>query len=368
MYLCRYFERILNYYHVSKVNTVLMAASLCVAVTSCGVKENTSSGQGETVHNVFVVHPVAQGTGQARSFSGVVEENRTISLGFKTGGQIETINVKEGDRVSKGQLLATLDTKDYELVVKQLQVQYDQQKADHERLAYLHDRANVSESEFEKSASGLEQLGVQLQLNKNKLEYTRLYSPVSGVITAVNFEKAEMVDAGRPVFDIMDNGQLEIVVDLPVRDFMNRDQFNAIELAGKDGVSYRLNILSITPKADNNQLYQMKLSVPAEAATGLTAGMNVTVRVSVGPEGGEPVGECTIPLRSVFERDGNSCVWILGADSTVAARKVNVISVLKGEALVDGLEPGDEVVRAGVNSLHEGEKVNVITRTPESVL
>ena len=341
---------------------------MCAAVTSCGVKENDSR-EAEVIHNVFVVHPVAQGIAETRSFSGVVEENRTISLGFKTGGQIETINVKEGDHVKKGQLLATLDTKDYELVVKQLQVQYDQQKSDHERLSYLHDRSNVSESEFEKSASGLEQLGVQLQLNKNKLEYTRLYSPVSGVITAVNFEKAEMVDAGRPVFDIMDDGQLEIVVDLPVRDFMNRDRFNVIELAGKDGASYPLSVLSITPKADNNQLYQMKLAVPAEAAAGLTSGMNVTVNVTEGQADGEQSSDCTVPLRAVFERGGHSYVWVLSGDSTVEAREVKVLSAGSGEVVIgDGLEPGDAVVRAGVHSLHDGEKVNVITRTPESIL
>lgn len=344
-----------------------MAATLCVVMSSCGGKESAPV-QEETVHNVFVVHPVLQGGSHARSFTGVVEENRTIGLGFKTAGQIESINVKEGDRVSKGQLLATLDTKDYELVVKQLQVQYDQMKADHERLAYLHDRSNVSESEFEKSSSGLEQLGVQLQMNKNKLEYTRLYSPVSGVITAVNFEKAEMVDAGRPVFDIMDNGQLEIVVDLPVRDYMNRGQFNNLELAGKDGVDYQLNILSITPKADNNQLYQMKLTVPAEAAKELTSGMNVTVKINVGAEGGEANGECSVPLRSVFERHGESYVWVLTPESTVVARKVTVVSAGKGEVVISGIAPGDAVVRAGVNSLHDGEKVNVITRTPDSVL
>ena len=345
-----------------------MGAALCLAVSSCG-GNNNSSDREETVHNVFVVHPVLKGTEQLRTFTGVVEENRTIGLGFKTAGQIETINVKEGDRVSKGQLLATLDTKDYELVVKQLQVQYDQMKSDHERLAYLHDRSNVSESDFEKSSSGLEQLGVQLQMNKNKLEYTRLYSPVSGVITAVNFEKAEMVDAGRPVFDIMDNGQLEIVVDLPLRDYLNRSRFNSIELVRKNSTSYPLNILSITPKADNNQLYQMKLSVPADAAAELTSGMNVTIKVNVGSEGGEHSGECAVPLRAVFENRGESFVWVLTPESTVVARKVDVISAGKGEAVISGnLKPGDAVVRAGVNSLHEGEKVNVISRTPDSVL
>lgn len=362
------FNSKINHQEIMSQYVKLMGlGAFCGLLAACGSGNDRSHSSSEVVHNVFVVNPIPVGGASSRTFSGVVEENRTIGLGFKTAGQIESILVKEGAHVGAGQLLATLDTKDYALVVKQLQVQYDQLKADHDRLTYLHDHGNVSESEYAKSATGLEQVAVQLQLNKNKLDYTRLTSPISGVVTKVNFEKAEMVDAGRPVFEIMDNGSLEIVVDLPVKDFMERGSFDSIMMTGRDGAQYPLTVLSITPKADNNQLYQMKLGVPANAGANLTAGMNVTVTINKSGADAADRAEYEVPLRSVFERDGASCVWVLKADSTVVARRVDVLGNRDGKVTVSGdINDNEMIVKAGVHSLTDGERVKVINNDSKS--
>ena len=127
---------------------------------------------------------------------GIVREAHTISLGFKTAGQIERICVKEGDYVRRGQLLAELDNADYRLGVEALQIQYDQLEDEVGRTKQLFDRKSISANDYEKAVAGLRQLGVQLQVNKNKLDYTKLYAPTDGYVQSVNFSPAEMVDAG----------------------------------------------------------------------------------------------------------------------------------------------------------------------------
>ncbi len=322
------------------------------------------------MHNVFLVSPVATDGSTSRNFPGIIQETRTISTGFKTPGQITGIFVKEGDHVKEGQLLAMLDTVDYALGVRQLQVQYDQAAAEHERRKQLYAAGNMSDNDFEKAASGLRQMALQLELNKNKLAYTHLYAPSSGVIVKSNFEKSEMVDAGTPVFELMDDSRLEVLVDLPASEYVNHGKSN--HYSGTSGLlgnaPVELNFLSLTPKADNNQLYQLKLGV-ASRDPRLTSGMNLIVSVSsdaTTPADSLAATAFEVPLRSVFSNDGVTSVWVFNpADSTVHATPVTVAGDGKNGTVTvtSGLTRGNEIVSGGVHALIDGERVKVIRQS-----
>ncbi len=176
----------------------------------------------------MVVAPAPVGVTVPKSFAGVVMEAREIGLGFKTPGQISRVAVSEGDRVRRGQLIATLDDADYRLGVEAVQVQYDQMARELRRLERLHSQKSLSDNDYEKARAGLEQLRIQLQTNKNKLDYTRLYAPVDGIIDKVNFDKAEMVNAGTPVVTLLDVSGREVEVDVPVGVYLAADRIGAV--------------------------------------------------------------------------------------------------------------------------------------------
>lgn len=186
------------------------------------------------------------------TFPGVVKENDNISLGFKAAGEIKRVLVKEGDRVKAGQLLAELDAADYKLGVDALQIQYDQVSQEVERARRLFETKSMSKNDYDKAVAGLKQLGVQLQANKNKLSYTRLYAPVSGIVESVNYSRAEMVDAGTPVVQLMATGGMEVTCDIPVSAYDERDRFTGFycrsAYLGDNPVPLRL--VSLIPKAD----------------------------------------------------------------------------------------------------------------------
>ena len=351
--------------------SLLWASALCLVISACSSGKSPKSND-VPVHNVFLVDPIIKDGSTARSFPGVVKETRTISTGFKTPGQISRILVKEGDHVKEGQLLATLDTVDYALVVRQLQIQYTQAVSEHERRKQLYASGNMSENDFEKASSGLKQMAIQLELNKNKLEYTNLYAPSSGIIIKSNFEKAEMVDAGTPVFELMDDSHLEVSVDLPVSEYLNHGKFQhytgSSALIGNKTVD--LHFISLTPKADNNQLYQLKLGVDTHNSR-LSAGMNLIVSISESATADSITNNVAlnIPLRSVFDNNGITCVWAFNpADSTVHATPVTIIGDgTDGIVTVtSGLVYGTQIVSGGVNSLIDGEHVKVIPNPASS--
>ena len=97
---------------------VVFAGTLC----SCG----GAPREQPDVRSVVLTEPVILDSLSVVHYPGVVREAHSISLGFKTAGQIQRIYAQEGDYVRRGELLAELDDEDYRLGVEALQIQYDQ--------------------------------------------------------------------------------------------------------------------------------------------------------------------------------------------------------------------------------------------------
>ncbi len=319
------------------------------------------------MRSVYVAEAQGGSGSFSRIFAGVVEEDATINLGFKTAGEIKKIFVKEGTRVSAGQLLAELDDADYKLGVEALEVQYEQVRNEVERARRLMEKKSMADNDYEKAEAGLKQLAVQLQVNKNKLAYTRLYAPTDGVIEQVNFSKGEMVDAGTAVFSMISSGRMEVVCDISAAAYRLRNDFTGFQCAVASGDSisrYPMTLLSIIPKADGNQLYRMRLGFNGAVPSALTPGMNVEVAV----EAAEADSAVMVPLSAVFIHEGQTSVWVLQNDSTVERTAVTVAPEPKGKMaeISSGLSAGSKVVSAGVSALQQGEKVKVIGKPSET--
>ena len=149
------------------IKSFVISLAAVSMLTACGGNDRKPSE--EKVRNVMTVLPQNRQESAVKNFSGVVKENSTVSLSFRTPGQITRVLVKEGQHVSQGQLVATLDTKDYQLQVDAAQTQYDQLKKEVERLTKLHDANSLASNDYEKATSGLEQLRIKLQNAKNQL-------------------------------------------------------------------------------------------------------------------------------------------------------------------------------------------------------
>lgn len=338
-----------------------LVPAMILLLAACGTKKEE-----KFMRSVKLVQPVMLGNVSHKSLSGMVKESEEISLGFKTGGQIEKIFVKEGDFVRKGQKIAVLDRKDYQLGVDAYQIQYDQLKEEVARMEQLYKANSLSGNDYEKALAGLQQIGVQLQINKNKLEYTTLTAPVSGYIQNVNYDPAEMVQAGAAIVNLLNVAAIEVEVDIPASVYMQREKFSSFTCASslEPLVKYPLTLLSINQKASSTQLYRVKLSLDGKQATNLTAGMNVVVEIALTDNESDKTG-FTLPINSIFNENEKNYVWVLSSDSTVHKREVKMQGVdTTGKAIItDGIEGNEQIIKAGVHSLTESEKVRVL---PES--
>ena len=192
-------------------NVLIILAILPCLLCCCQRRQRPET----PARSVITTRPVRNGGESTKLFTGIVKEAKEPNLGFKTPGQIKRIAVKEGCYVRRGQLIATLDNADYKLGVNALQAQYDQLANETKRLGILYKDKSIPANDYEKALAGLKQVRIQLQANKNKLSYTRLYAPTAGYVDKVNFDEAEMVDAGTPVITLLDTSGKEVEADIP---------------------------------------------------------------------------------------------------------------------------------------------------------
>lgn len=342
--------------------------TIYAVLLSAGLYGCTSSDSVSFRRNVEIVYPQGQNSIREYHFPGVVQESQEISLGFKTAGQIAGIYVKEGDYVAKGKLIAVLDKSDYRLGVDAARLQYEQMEREVARLKQLFDSKSISGNDYDKAVSGLKQLKVQLEAKENQLSYTELRAPVSGYVQSVNFHVSEMVDAGTPFVEILDVSRMEIAVDVPVSFYQQRNQLSGFSCISDYGgnAPEELTLISITPKADNNQLYRMLLGFKDAPDASLTAGMNVAV--TVGASVMADSGMVRLPMHAVFEDGGKSFVWIVTPDTVVVKRQVDVAGIDENGCVKirSGVKVTDRVVRSGVNCLQEKEQVKILDKPSET--
>lgn len=336
---------------------IILGTNLLFLTVSC---QEATKKENMAVRNVILSEVETNGEIASRIYSGVVEEGKSLNASFMTGGKLLSMNVKEGDRVRKGQLLATLDDADYQIGVEQLQVQYDQMTAEKKRMDEMYARHNVAPNDYEKFEAGYRQLQLQLDMMKNKLGYTKLYSPSDGFISHKYMQPGELVDAGTPIYKITDDSNLKVALDLPLYVYLNRNEIESTYgLIPGIGQNIPLKISSFTPDADNNQLYHMKLDLPSSIGKELTTGMNISVMIEMK---NEISGETRVPSRAIFDENGKSFVWVFEPqDSIISKKQVFVEGAPQdSKSLVKGLNGKEKIVSAGVKQLKEGEKVNVI--------
>ena len=346
-------------------NTFMKKTIFTLITLSCLLASCNSDNTATQKHSVMTMTPEMLEHGTEKHFSGIVKEGGEINLGFKTPGQIEHIYVNEGDFIRTGQLVARLDDKDYQLAVDALQVQFDQLNDEFKRISKLYGEKSISQNDYEKALSGLKQLQIQLQSNKNKLEYTQLTSPVDGYVQEVNFEPAEMVDAGTPVIKLLDMNGMEVTTDIPSEIYYKRDNFKSIKCQAGDGATYEMRLASIAPKADGNQLYRMRATFTS-IPQGITAGMNIETIITIADN--DTVMAFTLPLQSIFNDNGNDYVWTVDADTVVHKTAVTLAGMdQRGNAIVSaGLTGNETVVKAGVQYLQDNDKVRIVNRASET--
>lgn len=148
-------------------------------------------------------------------YSGTVEEENGTSLSFAVAGTIKTMNVRLGQHVSAGQLIATLDPTSMQNSHKVAHAALEQAEDASRRMKELHDKGSLPDMKWVEVQSKLEQARSMEQIARRNLDDCRLRAPFSGIIAEKSMEAGENVAPGMPVARLVTASSLVVRISVP---------------------------------------------------------------------------------------------------------------------------------------------------------
>ena len=293
--------------------------------------------------------------------SGTIISNEELKLSFKIGGIVSKIPVKEGDRVKKGELLASLNLAEIEAKVKQAENAYEKTKRDNERATNLYKDSVATLEQLQNSITAVNVTKADLDIAIFNLEYSRILAPEDGIVLKQVVNENELIAPGYPVFLFGTKGAgWKIKAGVTDRDIVRisigdsaKIVVDAYPTETFTGIVNQVGEFS-DPLTGT---YRIELSIINNGQK-LASGFIADVEIS--PSAKKLYS--LVPIESIIGADGNSAyVFIVTTEGYAKKIHVGVGSIFGGRVIVtNGLESISEIVSEGVAYLKDGDKVNII--------
>ncbi len=369
--------------------------TVCVLVLfGCG-EDKPTQAPAPPPPNVSVVETKSQDVPIYMEFVGQTYGLKDIAIRARVEGFLEGLHFQEGAEVKKGDLLYTLESQPFEEKVAarmsnvaEAETMLAKAKGDLDRIRPLAKINAVSQSDldeavaaYEAARSSVAAANANLRAAKIELGYTKIYSPIDGIIgktqakvgdfvgrepNPVILNTVSQIDTILVSFFITETQYLEVARHLAETDTGQVDGSRAeLELILIDGSVYPHagKVDFVNREVDTTtgaMLVQASFPNPEKL---LRPGQFARIRIKarVVKDG------ILIPQRCVMELQGLHHVFVVGADNTVATREIKVGPKVGSAWLIDeGLKPGEKVIFEGLQKAKDGASVNPTVVTPES--
>ena len=309
----------------------------------------------------------AVGTGHLRA-------RDEVNLAFRIGGKIIQRKVGVGDMVEAGQVVALLDAEvernsrnSAQADLAAARAALDQSEAFEQRQKKLLTDRVISPNEYEIALRQLKTTKAQLDATEARLKsaeeqlsYTELKSNAAGVITEKGAEVGEVVPAGKMVLKVAQQSGRDAVFDVPaqaIRDGLSLGEQVEVWLADNPEIKAAGKVREISPQADPvTRNYEVKVEL-ADPPSGMFLGATVVGRVKLKVD-----SLIEIPSSALTMIEEKPAIWVVDTkDQCVHRREIAIARYTPDSVIVtDGLNSGERVVTAGVQTLHEGQAVKLL--------
>lgn len=337
--------------------------------SGCGQKDKDASEKNKTEDTLLKTEqkeavPVEVQTLKVKPFSfktsvlARLVPSHQVKVLAKVNGDLKSVNFNLGDTVKKGQILATIDDELYQSLFLQAKSQYDLAKESLNRLKPLLEQELISKQEYETAQTQFQGAKAAYTVARLNLEYTKINSPIYGVITEKYIDNYNVLAQGVPVCDIANISSLKAIVGV--------SEFDIIDI--KKGSKAKITVDSIP-----NRVFQGAVSSKGQEASSEdnTFPLEITVNnpnlvLKPGMVAKFEIDRkfvanaIFIPQDTVLEREEGKFVFKIVKDRAIL-QKVSLGELAGNEVQVlGGLEVDDKIVVKGQQNLTDGELVLVI--------
>ncbi len=359
-----------NRYSLPQPRRGLIVSLLLALMAGCG-QDETRQQQGDPVRPA-VIQTVQQASPRELVYSGVVRSANRANLAFPMAGLIVELAVAEGDSVDRGQLLARLDSREFDIAAEAARLELDRAIADYRRGRAIHERSQaISQSDLELLKTTRDLAQNAYDNARRNLADTELRAPFDGIVGRKLVENHAQVQANETVLTLQDLDDLEIVINMPSRMVAlrgNEDQAIA-SFSHLPGKSFPLVVRQVATDPDpRTQTWQVVFVLdPAYTQERAFMVPGMTARITTVPVAGEahdfPV---VVPLTAIVPDNlGGQFVWVVNDDQR-AERRAIVPGELTGDrvTVLDGLEPGERIVVTGLSAIRENMRLRPLDTLP----
>jgi membrane fusion protein (multidrug efflux system) len=297
--------------------------------------------------------------------SGTVDATTTADVAFEVGGRISRVLVEEGQAVRAGQLLATVDAIDYKLSAEQAVASAAQAADEHQRMRQLYERGSLAPNDYAKYEMATKVKAAQAAQAQERLDDTRLTSPISGIVARRGVDAGESAAPGVPVFTIVALDRVTIRVGIPEAQIglLRRGTTATIAVPALAEKRFPARVTMIGVSADAaSRTYPVKLEVPNPGHL-LLPGMIAEAHI----DGDRMTRALTVPGEAVVrDAEGATLLFVyFPAERRVYGRRVTVGSPIDREIeITEGLAADELVVIAGQERMRDGASVTATVESP----
>lgn len=355
-----------NLHNLLKVNLLLFGAiSLLVG---CGQSEPESTEQVSRPIKLFTVGQMKNGL--VYRYPGSVSSIKETVLAFEVPGKITQLNVKEGELVEQGQVLAQIDARDYEAQLSSAESDLTVAKSDFQRYEKAFKANAVTAQALQQAKRNMEVALSAFNQASKALAETKLVAPFTGRIVTKEIEQFATVYAKQPIMQLHSESAYEMVVNVPEIDWAQGERVKSaseiklenqlfVSISAIPNKQFAGTITEFSGKADSvTRTYEVTVAFTVPESTPISSGMtgNVIYNSPI-----ESITSLSVPLDSVVgNSDNKTFVWLYdAANGTVKKQFITLGNITDTSVFVlSGLSKGDQIAVSGVNSLYDGYLVH----------
>lgn len=298
-----------------------------------------------------------------------VQSDDVVSISSEVPGRIIRLLIKEGQQVSKGQLVAKIEMESIQKQMEELQTSLELANTVFERQSRLWEQKIGSEIQYLEAKNNKERIDRSLSTLKTQAAKSNVYAPTSGVIETLNTQEGEYASPGMPIAVVVNTSRLKIVSEIPenyIGMIKNGEKVRIKFPTLGTEIESRVTMIGKTINTSNRTF-----KVEAMLSGGKNELLKPNLLALMMISDFEAKNAITVPIEVVQqEANGNNFVYLLDQGKDGAYAKKTYVEVGKSYdtsiLITKGLEGGEIIVAEGARGLANNELIEVAPSKSEA--
>ena len=284
--------------------------------------------------------------------------SRNVTLRAEAEGQVISVIAKEGDRVSKGDKIVSIDIRERRERVSEARELLKQRQIEFDAAKKLKQQGYASDVRLAQTESAYESAQANYKQSQIQLEKTTITAPFDGILGPRYVDIGDYLRVGDEVSNIVDLDPLEVNLFVSEKEIVQIAEGNTAQLLFTGGEERQGRVIYIAPSADeDNRTFQVKIEIE-NTDNPLPAGLTAQIEIEVASREAYQIAPSVLTLND----SGDIGVKTVNADNVVVFTPITILDDTSGNLWVSGLDGEVRIVQVGQDFIVPGQQVDPLER------